>query len=205
MDRGAQDSEPGRVTRLLARAREGDPEAFDELFPMIYETLKGISRRQLRDRGVSSTLDTTGLVHETYMKLFPGTEVDWENRAHFFSVTARAMRQVLVDRARRRRAEKRGGDRKRVTLTDRHLQFRVDLDELLALDQALDRLETASERLGRVVELRFFGGMTSAEVGEVLDVSTRTVERDWTKARLFLHRELYPDRDPDANWTASVP
>lgn len=203
MDQSTEDPAPGHVTRLLLRAREGDAEALDELFPLVYERLKRISRRQLRRGGAPLTLDTTGLVHETYLKLVPGTEVSWEDRAHFFSVAARAMRQVLIDRARRRAADKRGGDRKRVTLADRHLSFRMPLDRLLALDQALGRLEARSERLGMVVELRFFGGMTSAEVARVLDVSTRTVERDWTKARLFLHRELFPEEAQDAGGPAS--
>lgn len=198
--RHSNEPEPGHVTRLLARAREGDADALDDLFPLVYETLKRISRRQLGRGTPPSTLSTTELVHETYMKLVPGTEVDWEDRHHFYSVAARAMRQVLVDRARRRMADKRGGNRKRVTLTDRHLTFRMRLPELLGLDEALNRLEDRSERLVRVVELRFFGGLTAREVAEVLDVSSRTVERDWTKARLFLHRELYPNAgNPAAN------
>lgn len=197
--------DPGRVTRLLARAREGDAEALDELFPLVYETLKGISRRQLRSRGAGCTLSTTELVHEAYFKLVPGTGVEWRDRKHFHAVAARAMRQVLVDRARRRTADKRGGDRTRVTLTDRHLKFRMRLDELVALDEALERLEARNERLGKVVELRFFGGMTAGEAAEVLGVSTRTVERDWTKARLFLHRELYPNGASEADGSDSRP
>lgn len=188
------DQEPGRVTRLLLRAREGDDEAIDEFFPLVYDTLSRISRAQLRDRA-SPTLDTVGLVHEAYLKLLPGTGVEWEDRAHFFSVAARAMRQVLIDRARRRATAKHGGDRRRIPLEARHLRFREPLDDLLALEEALNRLEARSERLARVVEFRFFAGMSTAEVAEVVGVSTRTVERDWTKARLFLHRELNPDGD----------
>lgn len=199
MAHSAQDSERGEVTRILARASEGDTSALDELFPLVYETLKRISRRQLRGPGAAATLDTTDLVHEAYVKLVPGTDVEWQDRTHFFSVAARGMRQVLIDRARRRSAEKRGGDRRRVTLVERHLRFRMPLDELLALDEALHRLEARSQRQAEVVELRFFGGMSTAEVAAALDVSTRTVERDWTKARLFLHRELYPDDSPEAN------
>lgn len=197
MDEGARDPEPGQVTRLLLRAREGDTGALDEFFPLVYETLRRISRAQLRG-SPSPTLDTAGLVHEAYMKLLPGTDVAWEDRAHFFSVAARAMRQVLVDRARRRAASKRGGDRKRVPLADRHLRFRMPLDDLLAVEEALTRLEARNERLGKVVELRFFGGLTTSETAEILDVSTRTVQRDWTKARLFLHRELHPDGRSEA-------
>jgi len=188
-----QQPEPGQITQLLARARSGDQSAMDELMPLVYEALKRISRRQLRQRGAQQTLCTTDLVHEAYMRLTPGTEVDWEDRAHFFGVASRAMRQVLMDRARRQAAEKRGGDRTPITFTDRHARLQVRWDELLALDQALDRLNRRSERLARVVELRFFGGLMEREIATLLGVSTRTIERDWVKARLFLHRELYPN------------
>lgn len=191
MDDNRRDRDAGRVTRLLFRARQGDEEALDACVPLVYETLKEISRAQLRGR--SPTLDTAGLVHEAYLKLLPGTGVEWEDRAHFFSVAARAMRQVLVDRARRRGAKKHGGDRQRIPLSERHLRVRVPLDNLLALDEALRRLEARNERLARVVELRFFAGLTTAEAAETLAVSPRTVQRDWIKARLFLHRELNPD------------
>ncbi len=188
--------QPGQITRLLARARDGDEDALDELFPLVYEILRRISHRQLRKRAANQSLRTTELVHEAYMKLAPGTDVEWEDRAHFFGVAARAMRQVLMDRARRRSAAKRGGDRTRITLSDRHANFQVRWDQLLALDEALDHLNRLNERLHRVVELRFFGGMMQREIARLLGISTRTVERDWAKARLFLHRELYPD------WTA---
>jgi len=164
--------------------------------PLVYQTLKRISRRQLRTRGGTSTLDTTDLVHEAYLKLTSRAPVDWRDRTHFYSVAARAMRQVLVDHARKRGARKRGGDRRRVPLTEETVGAVEDVDDLLALDEAMERLETRSRRLAKVVELRFFGGMTMAEVARTLGVSTRTVERDWTKARLILHRELFPDVSP---------
>lgn len=196
MGRPDQHPDPGEVTDILARARQGDTSALDDVFPLVYQTLKRISRRQLRTRGGDSILDTTDLVHEAYLKLTSRAPVDWRDRTHFYSVAARAMRQVLVDHARKRGARKRGGDRRRVPLREETIGRVEDVDDLLALDEAMRRLETRSHRLAKVVELRFFGGMTMAEVARTLGVSTRTVERDWTKARLFLHRELFPDFSP---------
>lgn len=186
----------GEITRLLRAIRAGDRAAFDRLLPLVYDSLKEISRRQLLRRGGAAELRTTELVHETYVKMADQEWADWEDRLHFFAVAARAMRQVLVDHARRRSAVKRGGDRRRVTLTGRHLVFRIRPTELLALDEALDDLDGLNGRLRRVVELRFFGGLTEREIARALDVSTRTVERDWVKARLFLHRRLHPEGNP---------
>lgn len=187
--------ETRRITRLLEAMRDGDPTAFDRLLPLVYDALKRISRRQLRGGWSEVELRTTELVHETYLKLADQEGADWEDRSHFYAVAARAMRQVLVDEARRRGARKRGGDLRRVTLTGRHLRFRMRPVEILALDEALDRLDALNERQRRVVELRFFAGLTGREIAGALDVSTRTVERDWVKARLFLHRELHPEED----------
>lgn len=185
--------QPGEVTRLLEQLRGGDPDAFDRLLPLVYGTLKEIAHRQLQRHQDGPTLCTTELVHETYLKLTRQASPDWEGRSHFCGVAARAMRQVLVDYARRRGAAKRGGLARRVTLTAGHLAFELRVTELVALDQALDRLDRLNERLRRVVEYRFFGGMTDDETAAALGVSTRTVERDWLKAKLFLHRELYPE------------
>jgi RNA polymerase sigma factor (TIGR02999 family) len=183
---------PGEITRLVQRVQGGDRDAFDRLLPLVYPALKEISRRQLRRGGRSCTLCTTELVHEAYLKLAPHSAIDWQGRAHFFAVAARAMRQVLMSHARRRDAAKRGGGEAPVTLTDGLVGLHVRMDELVALDEALGRLADLNGRLERVVELRFFGGMTEEEIAEVLGVTTRTVERDWLKARLYLHRELYP-------------
>lgn len=184
-------SKPGDITHLLRRLRDGDHDAFDRLLPIVYSTLKELSRHQLQRRS-GNTLSTTELVHETYIKMAGRTGIDWESRSHFFAVAARAMRQVLVDHARRRAAVKRGGGG-RITVTGRNLRFELRWDELLALDEALERLSELNARLRKVVELRFFGGLEEREVADALGVSTRTVERDWVKARLFLHRELYPE------------
>jgi RNA polymerase sigma factor (TIGR02999 family) len=164
-----------------------------ELYGQVYDELKRIAHRHLNDAGGADTLSTTDLVHEAYLKL-SHTRGDWENRAHFFGSASRAMRQVLVDFARRRKAEKRGGSREMVTLHSSDAALEIQLDELLALDSALDRLNQVDPRLHQVVELRFFGGLSPAEIAEILGVTARTVERDWIKARLFLLQQLDPGR-----------
>jgi RNA polymerase sigma factor (TIGR02999 family) len=183
--------ERGEFTRLLEQVRDGDQHAFDLLVAMVYETLKEIARRQLSRRRQGSALCTTELVHEAYFKLAGQAGQFWQDRAQFCGIAANAMRQVLVDHARRRNAAKRGGDAEPITLTAGHDAVDPSVVDVLALDQALDRLGALNERLRRVVEYLFFGGMTQEEVAEVLGVSTRTVERDWLKAKLFLHRELH--------------
>jgi RNA polymerase sigma factor (TIGR02999 family) len=142
--------------------------------------------------GGAPTVSTTELVHEAYLKL-GGDTAGWESKAHFFGAASRAMRQVLVDFARRRRALKRGGDITHVSLRDGDARLEVELDEILALDDALEKLSAVDERLREIVELRFFGGFSEHEIADMLDVTTRTVERNWIKARLFLLRELDPD------------
>jgi len=159
------------------------------LYAAVYDELKRIARGHLR-ANARGTLCTTELVHEAYLKLGRGPESGWDGRAHFFGAASRAMRQVLVDFARRRRAEKRGGAMQRVSLGEAEGTLDMQIDEILALDSALEQLHTANDRLGRIVELRFFGGLAQDEVAQMLGVTTRTVERDWTKARLFLLREL---------------
>jgi RNA polymerase sigma factor (TIGR02999 family) len=188
-----RDTEPSDVSVLLAEAGR-DRRALDRLLAIIYGELKGIARRQLRGSAQKGTLCTTELVHETFIKLDGGSTTDWNGRAHFFAAASRAMRQVLVDYARRRGAVKRGGAWRRTTLGDAHGALEVQLDEIVALDEALDHLEAIDPRLRQVVECRFFGGMSSADVALVLGVSARTVERDWLKARLILLRALEPDR-----------
>lgn len=188
----------GDVTQLLQQAHRGDREAFDRLVPLVYEELERIARGQLRREHGERTLRTQGLVHEAYLRLLgSGDDRDdrakgphWESRAHFLAIAARVMRQVLVDGARRRGAAKRGGDWHRVTLSGADPAFDVSFDEVLALDAALDRLEEMEPRLRRVVECRYFAEMTEDEIAAALDVSTRTVQRDWMKARAWLHQEL---------------
>lgn len=185
---------PGEVTQLLQRVRGGEPEAFNRLFPMVYGELRQAAARLLRNERPGHTLHPTDLVHEAYLKLAGRVEADWQNRAHFFGIAARAMRQILVDHARRRNAAKRGGGDPQVL--DLPTGFGLPFDELLALDDALDRLDRESSRLRQVVEYRFFGGLTEEEVATLLGVTTRTAQRDWVKARAWLHKELYPTRNP---------
>lgn len=162
----------------------------DEMYRRAYTELKRMASHHLRAVDASATLSTTELVHEAYLKLQGGANTDWQGRAHFFGAASRAMRQVLVDFARRNRAAKRGGDATRVSLSDGELALQIELDEILALDQALDRLAVVDERLRQIVELRFFGGFAEREVADLLGVTPRTIERGWMKARLFLLREL---------------
>ena len=158
-----------------------------------------MARHHLRAVDGSATLSTTELVHESFLKLRRGSASDWQGRAHFFGAASRAMRQVLVDFARRRRAEKHGGDATRVSLSDGDAALQIELDEIIALDDALDRLSAVDERLRQIVELRFFGGFSEAEVSELLGVTPRTIERNWLKARLFLLRELRSGTTPPSN------
>jgi RNA polymerase sigma factor (TIGR02999 family) len=162
-----------------------------ELYAQVYDELKRIAHRHLNDAGGADTLSTTDLVHEAYLKL-SNTRGGWDNRAHFFGSASRAMRQVLVDFARRKMAEKRGGSAEIVTLHSSDAALDIHLDEMLALDSALDRLNQIDSRLHQVVELRFFGGLSPAEIAGMLGVTPRTIERDWIKARLFLLQELDP-------------
>jgi len=190
-------STSGEVTRLLRVARDGDANALEQVYELVYVELRRIAAARLRAERDGHTLQPTALVNEAYMKLAASPGSGIQDRSHFLSVAARAMRQVLVDHARRRDAAKRGAGVAPATLTGRRLaspdQSRLESDELLALDAALDRLDAMDSRLRQVVELRFFGGLTDTEVGEVLGVTRRTVQRDWTRARAWLYGELYSD------------
>ena len=189
------------MTRLLVRAREGNREAVEELLALVYNELQRVARRQIRNERGDHTLGASGLVNEAYLKLVYQLQVDWQSREHFFAIAARAMRQVLIDYARKRNAEKRGGDWERTSLDNiaagniagagRGLGFDAPLADLLALDQALERLSAVDERLRRIVEFRFFCGLTEKETAELIGVTVRTVQRDWIKARAWLYNELY--------------
>lgn len=187
---GAAGSRPEGVTQLLIAYRDGDREAFDRLVPMIYDDLRRIARRQLRRGSPGQTLDTTGLVHEAYLKLVDPAKVDWQDRGHFLAVSARAMRQVVIGYARKRSAGKRGGGERPVTLDEAQIGIDDQAERLLALDRALERLGAHDERLARVVECRFFAGLSEEETAQALGVSLRTAQRDWMRARAWLKEEL---------------
>ena len=178
------------ITALLLAWRAGEADALDRLFPIVYDELRRIAHRQLRRETAGHTLNTTALVHEAYLKLVDQTQVQWADRSHFFAVATQAMRRVLVDYARHYRATKRGSAPARVNLTDAMLVADDSAETLLAIDDALNDLAALDARLGRVVECRFFGGLTEEETAEVLGVTARTVRRDWTKAKGWLHRAL---------------
>lgn len=178
------------ITSQLLAWRAGAPFAVERLFPLVYDELRRIAHRHIaRERG-GHTLDTTGLVHEAYLKLVDQTRAQWTDRSHFFAVASNAMRRILVDYARSYRAGKRGSAPKRVSLTDNMLVAEERADTLIAVDEALTELAQIDERLSRVVECRFFAGLTEEETAEVLGVTSRTVRRDWTKAKGWLYRKL---------------
>ena len=178
------------VTRILQDWSGGDPEAPERLMPFVYDELRRLARAFLfKERG-AHTLQPTALVHEAYLRLVDQRSVSWQNRAHFYGIAASMMRRVLIDHARAHAAEKRGGEAIRLSLDDVHLSLEQRAVGLLDLDEALARLAEMDERKSKIVELRFFGGLSDEEVAEVLGVSTRTVLRDWKKARLWLFREL---------------
>jgi RNA polymerase sigma factor (TIGR02999 family) len=165
----------------------------DALYPIVYEELKRIARHHLRVGDAKATLSTTELVHEAYLKISPGPAAGWDGRGHFFGAASRAMRQVLVDFARRRGAAKRGGDMQRISLGGSDTALDVELDSILTVDAALDRLNELDPRLRQIVELRYFAGLPEAEIASLLGVSLRTIERNWLKARMFLLREMERD------------
>ena len=179
----------GEVTRLLRVAGQGDRRAFDDLFSLVYAELRGVAERQLRGERDDGPLRPTELVNELYLKLVGQVPVGVEGRAHFFGIAARAMRQLLVDLARRRGAGKRGGDWTPTTLTERAAGNDPAMDDVLALEEALGRLD---ERQRTIVEYRFYGGLSEEEIARLLGVSTRTVQREWIKARAWIYSALYP-------------
>lgn len=162
----------------------------EALYAAVYHQLKRLARRELQAGRGRTTINTTELVHEAFLKLGHAESSAWENEAHFFGAAARAMREVLVDFARRRDALKRGGGWRAISLSEAEAAVEIEADEMLSLDRALDQLNEVDNRLRHVVELRFFGGVPEADIARMLGVSARTVERDWAKARLFLRRAM---------------
>lgn len=178
------------ITALLVRMREGDRVAEDELLPIVYSTLKRLAAQCMRRERADHTLQPTALVHETYLRLAGRGPDEWKSRAHYFAVAAKTMRRVLVDHARAHLAGKRGGAMRRIELDDRLLYAEDHPAELLALDAALEELAELDPRQARVVELRFFGGLSVEETAEILEISGKTVKRDWAVARAWLHGQI---------------
>ena len=190
--------DPEAITEALFALRQGAPDAMERLAPLVYEQLKRIARRQLRAEPVGHTLSTTALVHEAYLKLVDQTRAEWQDRGHFFAVASGAMRRILVDYARRYRASRRGaGDdgapARPVSLDATEIPVAERAQALIALDEALERLGRFDERQARVVECRFFGGLTEQETASALGISQRTVAREWVTARGWLYQELRRD------------
>ena len=185
--------QPQGVTQLLLAWRKGDREALNQLMPLVYEELRHVARHYLSNERDGHTLQTTALVNEVYLRLVNLRAVEWQDRAHFFSVAATLMRRILVDFARSRNYQKRGGGAQQASLSAANgmmQQERHNLEDILAVNEALEKLALPYERCGKVVELRFFGGLTNEEIAEVLGVTARTVKSDWRFAKMWLKREL---------------
>jgi RNA polymerase sigma factor (TIGR02999 family) len=177
---------------LLLAWRQGNQAAFEELIPLVYDELRRLAHRQLRGERTNHTLQTAELVHETYLRLVDSSRVQWQNRAHFLAVAAQSMRRILVDAARSRQSLKRGGEQTRVALDAELTIAGAPNVDVVALDDALESLSRMDQRRSRVVELRFFGGLTVEETAAVLDVSPETVMRDWKVAKAWLFKQLNP-------------
>ncbi len=184
------DTPPAEITQILHDWNSGDEEARERLVGSVYETLKRQARIMMSRERSDHTLQPTALVHEAFLKLGNAEGVEWNDRAHFFGFTSRIMRQILVDHARLHAADKRGNNAIHFSTDDVDIPVDERADSILAVDEVLDRLAKLDERQARIVEMKFFGGMSNSEIAEALDISDRTVAREWQSARLWLHREL---------------
>ena len=187
-----EESPRGQVTQMLARARQGEESAVAALLPLVYGELRALAGSYFRKQASDHTLQPTALVHEAYVKLVGPTDAGWESRAHFFAVAAKAMRQILTDHARRKKAAKRGGaeERQKIALSRIDTPAPTEEFDLIALEEALGKLAQIDERQCSIVEMRFLAGLTVSEVAEVTHLSTATVEREWRMAKAWLRREL---------------
>ena len=186
----------GEVTKLLQEWSVGNREALDKLLPLVYDELRRLAHSYLAHERADHTLQTTALVHEAYLKLIDQRSVNWQNRAHFFAISAQAMRRILLDNARRHTAAKRGSGGQKVSLEEVATLSRDTASEsLIALDEALQRLAAIDPDQGRIVELRYFGGLTIEETAEVLNTSPSTVQREWTTARAWLYQAITGEGD----------
>ena len=187
------------VTRILSAIEQGDPSAAQQLLPLVYEELRKLAGHRLAQEKPGQTLDATALVHEAYLRLVQVEKAQqWNSRGHFFTAAAEAMRRILVENARRKHRSKHGGDQRRVDLEEALSLAEPSSDDLLALDEALTRLEANDPTAAKLVKLRYFAGLTMPQAAEALGLSLRGAERNWTYARTWLHRELSPDDPPAA-------
>ena len=194
---------PGEVTNLLIELKNGNRDAESRLMPLVYGELRRLAGLYMRGERPGHTLQATALVHEAYLRLVGYEDVDWQNRAHFFGVAANLMRRILVDHARAKQAKKRGGGDQKVSLDQAVLVRPEAPEQFLALDEALERLAKRDPRQARIVELRYFGGLSEEETAEVLQISVRTVKRDWSVARAWLYQQLNPQPARDASRVVS--
>ncbi len=183
-------SPPQDVTRILVNWRNGDSAALDQLLPLVYDELRHLADRYLRREQPGHTLQATALVHEAFLRLVDQQDVTWQNRAHFFGAAANLMRQILIQHARAKHADKRGGDQHKLYLDEAGDLAQEKNPDLIALDDALNELAAVAPQQSRVVELRYFGGLSIEETAEVLGISPATVKREWTMAKAWLHREI---------------
>jgi RNA polymerase sigma-70 factor (ECF subfamily) len=180
-----------QITLLLQEFRKGRHDTLDELLPLVYDELRRLAHSYLRKERDNHTLQPTALVHEAYIRLIGQKEIDWQNRAHFFGVSARLMREILIEYARGRNRQKRGGENKTQIALDENIGFaNQDQVDVIAVDDALTKLEQLDKRQARIVELKFFGGLTVEEIAEVVDISPATVKREWSTAKLLLYKML---------------
>lgn len=191
-------SDPTRtdVTLWLKKAGDGDDSAVNRLMPLVYDELRALAESYLKQERPGHTLQATALVHDAYVRLVKQEDVEWKNRAHFFAVAAQAIRRILVDHARGRKRQKRGGDRQRVRLDENVALVKSPDVDLLSLDEAMVQLAKLDPRQAQIVELRFFGGLSINEVASYLDVSPRTVDGDWSMARAWLRRAMQTEGPP---------
>jgi len=178
------------VTRILEAAQQGDPTAADQLLPLVYEELRRLAAHKMSNEAQGHTLQPTALVHEAWLRLTGNADVKWDGRAHFFGAAAEAMRRILIERARRKHAARHGGGQQRVDIQEMDLASPSDDDQLLAVNDALDKLATEHKVEAELVKLRYFVGMTNEEAAEVLGISLRTAKYYWTHARAWLYREI---------------
>lgn len=182
--------EKSNITQLLQKAGKGEQDAFNELMPCVYDQLRDIANSHLIGERPNHTYSKTGLVHEAFIKLFDYEKTNWQDRNHFFAIASKCMRQILIDHARKKLAEKRGGNNEAVTFIDQIMQEKEEASNLIDIDEALKKLEKLDKRLAELVEYRYFGEMSIENTADVMNVSTSTVNRDWQKARGWLYKEL---------------